>query len=84
MWLSRLRIRLVSMWMQVQYPGLTQWVKDPPLLQAVQGCQFGLDPVLPWLRCRPTAAALIRALAWKLPYVTSEALKGKKKKGAYF
>ena len=41
-------------------PGLTQWVRDPALL---------------WLWCRPAAVALIRSLAWGLPYVTGVALK---------
>ena len=40
-------------------PGFTQWVKDLALL---------------WLWHRPTAAALIRRLAWKLPYATGVAL----------
>ena len=44
-------------------PGLTQWVKGPALL---------------WLWYRPAAAALIRPLAWELPYATGVALKGKK------
>ena len=33
-------------------PGLTQWVKDPALLQAAScdiGCRCGLDPALLWL-----------------------------------
>ena len=41
-------------------PGLAQWVKDPALL---------------WLWCRPAAAALIRLLAWELPYAMGAALK---------
>ena len=41
-------------------PGLAQWVKDPALL---------------WLWCRPAAAALIRLLAWELPYAVGAALK---------
>ena len=44
-------------------PGLTQWVKDPAFL---------------WLWCRLAAAALIRPLAWKLPYATGVALKKEK------
>ena len=38
------------------------------------------DSVLLWLWYRPAAAAAIRPLAWKLPYVTGIALKRKKKK----
>ena len=40
----------------------------------------GSDLVLPWLWCRPTAAAMIQPLAWELPYAGSAALKSKKKK----
>ena len=42
--------------------GPTQWVKDLALL---------------WLWCRPAAAALIRPLAWELPYAAGVALKSK-------
>ena len=48
-------------------PGLLQWVKDL---------------ALPWLWCRPAAAAPILPLAWELPYAMGAALKrkeGKKK-----
>ena len=44
--------------------GLVQWLKDPELL---------------WLWCRPVAAALIRPLAWELPYATGGALINKNK-----
>ena len=37
-------------------------------------------PVLLWLWCRPAATALIRFLAWELPYAVSVALKKEKKK----
>ena len=46
-------------------PGPTQWVKDPVLL---------------WLWHRLAAAALIRPLAWELPYATDVGLKKKKKR----
>ena len=39
------------------------------------GHTCGLDPALLWLWCRMAAAALIRPLAWELPYATSAALK---------
>ena len=44
------------------------------------GCRHGLD--LPWLRlwCRPAAVALIRPLAWDLPYAVGADLKKDKKK----
>ena len=45
-------------------PGPTQWVKDLVLL---------------WLPCRLAAAALIRALAWELPYATGTDLKRQKR-----
>ena len=44
-------------------PGLTQWVKDLALL---------------WLLCRPVATVVIQSLTWKLPYISSEALKRQK------
>ena len=40
------------------------------------GC--GVDPVLLWM-CTPAAAALIRPLAWELPYATDRQKKKKKK-----
>ena len=45
-------------------PGLTQWVKDLALL---------------WLWRRPVAVALIRPLAWELPYDAGMALKKRQK-----
>ena len=33
-----------------------------------------------WLWCRPAAAALIRLLAWELPYAVSAALKRERRK----
>ena len=39
------------------------------------GCICGSNPVLLWLWCRPAAAALIRSLAWELPYATGAAPK---------
>ena len=44
--------RVVSMRIQVQSPGLAQWVKDLVLL---------------WLWCRSSATAPIRPLAWEPP-----------------
>ena len=55
--------------------GLAQWVKD---LAVAMSCgvvgSFGSDPVLLWLWCRPAATALIRHLAWELPYAAEVAL----------
>ena len=39
------------------------------------GYRLSLDPMLLWLWCRPAAVALIRPLAWALPYATDVALK---------
>ena len=44
------------------------------------GRRRGLDPALLWLWCRLAAVALIRPLAWELPYAKSVALKSKKRK----
>ena len=41
---------------------------------------LSLDPELLWLWCRLAATALIRPLAWELPYAADVALKRKKKK----
>ena len=63
--------------------GLEQEVKDLALPQAV-GNRCCSDPVLTWLWCRPAAAALIRPLAWELPYAPGAALKRKKKNSSIF
>ena len=39
--------------------------------------ECGWDPELSWLWCWPAAAALIRPLAWELPYATGAALRKK-------
>ena len=44
------------------------------------GCRCGLNLTLQWLWCRLAAIALIRALAWELPYAMGAALEKKKKK----
>ena len=56
--------------------GLTQWVKDVALLQAV-ALVADVDPALPWLWCGPAAAAPILPLAWEFPNATGAALKRK-------
>ena len=43
------------------------------------GCRFSSDLASLWLRCRPAAVALIRPLAWELPYAAGVALKRQKK-----
>ena len=58
-------------------PGLAHWVKDLVLPRAVVlGYRCGSDPTLLWLWRRLAAAALIRPLAWELPYTLAAALKG--------
>ena len=44
------------------------------------GYRRSSDPMLQWLWHRPAATALIRPLAWELPYATGTAPKSKKKK----
>jgi len=44
------------------------------------GRRCGLDLVLLCLWCRPAAIALIRPLAWELPYAVGVALKDKRPK----
>ena len=59
-------------------PGLTQWVKD---LAFLMSCgvdhRCGSDPTLLQLWYRPAAVALIRPLAWELPYAVGVTLKSK-------
>ena len=56
-------------------PGLTQWVKESGVAMSCGiGGRRGLDPVLPWLWCRPAAPAAIRPLAWEPPYASDAAL----------
>ena len=42
-------------------------------------CRCSSDPMLLWLSSKFEAAALIRTLAWELPYTMDAALKRKKK-----
>ena len=62
-------------------PGLAQWVKDLvfPMSYGVSH-RHGLDPAMPWLRCRLAAVARIRPLAWEPPYAVGVALEKTKKK----
>ena len=43
------------------------------------GHRHGLDPELLWLWRRPVATALIRPLAWELPYAIGVALEKAKR-----
>ena len=67
LWLSRLRIQLVSRKMQVA--------------SCTTGHGFSLDPVVLWLWYRPAAAAQNKPLAWEFLHAAGAALKKKKKKG---
>ena len=57
------------------------WLSDNILVSMrmqVQSLSGLKDLVLPWLRRRLAATALIGSLAWELPYATGAALKKKK------
>ena len=55
-------------------PGLTQWVKDPVLLQTASiGCRGSLALAMLWLCCRQAAPALIHLLACELAYAAGAA-----------
>ena len=43
------------------------------------GRRRGSDPMLPWLWCRPAAAAPIQPPAWDPPYIAGAALKKQNK-----
>ena len=57
-------------------PSLTQWVKDPYVAMSCGiGLRHGSNPALLWQWHLLAAAALIRPLAWDIPYTASMALK---------
>ena len=61
-------------------PDLAQWVKGSGIaVSCGVGRRCGSDLALPWLWCRPASAALIRPLAWELPYASGAAIKEKRK-----
>ena len=61
-------------------PGLAQWFKGSSIaLSCSVGHRCILDPELLWLWHKLVATALIRPLAWKLPYALGVALKKTKK-----
>ena len=54
-------------------PGLAQWIKGSGVAMSCGvGCKHGSDLAL-W--CKPAATALIRLLAWELPYAMDAVLK---------
>ena len=73
----------------LRVPVVAQWITNPVFMRMtvpslaslcglrIQHCcklqRCGLGPALPWLWCRPTAAALIGPLAQKLLYATDSA-----------
>ena len=64
---------------------MAQWLTNPTRNHEVAGsvpalAQWIGDPLLLWLWCRLASAALIRPLAWELPYAAGVALKRGKKK----
>ena len=77
------QIQLVSMRMRV-HPWLHSVGQGSVAVSCGVGCRGGLDSALLWLWRRLAAAALIRPLAWELPYAMGAALKRKKKKIYHF
>ena len=71
------RIWLVSMRMKVRSLALLSGLCGIAMSCGV-GCRCGLDLLLLWLCCRPTATALIWPLAWEPPYAAGVGLKRQK------
>ena len=67
---QRKQIRLIS--------SLSGLRIQPHSVRCGVGCRHGSDPTRLWLWRRPAAVALIRPLAWELPYAAGAALKNKK------
>ena len=72
-----LRPNIDSVRMQVQTLALLSGLRIRVAVSYDVGRRCGLDPMLLWLWCRPAATALIRPLAWGLPYATGTTLKRK-------
>ena len=64
--------------------GLAQWAKGSGVAMSCVGSRHGSGLVLLWLWCRPAAVALIKPLAWALPYAAGAPLKSEKKKRIKF
>ena len=80
LWLSGLRIRLVSLRMWVQSLALLSGLRIWHCHELSCRSQMRSDLALLWLWRRPVVAALIRPLAWECPYAAGAALIRKKKK----
>ena len=63
--------------LQVQSLALLSGLTSSVAVSCGVGCRCGSDPVLLWLWSRLAAEALIRPLAWDLPFATGVALKSK-------
>ena len=80
MWVRRLRTQYGVHEDAVQSLASLSGLRIPSCHKLWRRSQMLLrDLLLLWLRCRQTAAPLIRPLVWKLPYTTGAAIKRKKK-----
>ena len=61
-------------------PGPAHWVKGPALPELWCRLQMWLGSLVAVVMGRQAATALIRLLAWELPYASSAGLKKKKEK----
>ena len=75
LWFSRLRTYIISTRIQVQSLASLSIAASCSV-----GHRCGSESVLPWLWCRPAAAALIWSLVWEILYTAGVAI-GKKKGG---
>ena len=71
------QIRLGTMRLWVQLLASLSGLRIQCAMSCGVGRRHGLDPVLLWLWCRLVAVALIRPLAWELPYAAGASLKSK-------
>jgi len=73
--------------MQVQSLALISSLGSGIAMSCDVGRRCSLDPLLPWLWCRPAGVAPIQPLAWEPPYAVDADLKRqrtkKKKKRMY-
>ena len=69
---------IVSMRVWVQAPASLSRLRICVVASCSVGHRCGSDLALLWLWCMAVAAALIRPLAWELPYASGVAVKRKK------